>query len=138
MKKQSKKNQLITAIIESGRPWKFTEMQRFIWNLTYPNTPMTRDNRGFWATNFSSGTFAKGHMLGGGTGCIYKTPEGWMAKFYSKEEIAKNKILQITNRIIYKSFAKANTYPHFSSRLFFYEVNYLFNKYGNHILKALS
>jgi hypothetical protein len=85
--KDSIKNKLIAAIIESKRPWKYREIQKWIWNLNYPNEPFTRDQRGYYSTNMSTGFFVNGYLLHSGDGRIYRTNEGYLARWNTKEDV---------------------------------------------------
>jgi len=89
MKKLSVKQQLVDIMIENGNDFRYTDMIKallricrgkdYVYNREY--------DRGFYATNFSSG-YTRGYMVNGGGDCgVYKNEQGrWSAKYYTKAD----------------------------------------------------
>lgn len=102
--KDSRKNKLIKAMIESNRGWRYTEMQQFIWNLNHPNLPFTREQRGYWSNNFLQGPFVKGYMVEGGDGKVYKQGNLWFAKWTTAKESAIDKINSEVAKLTYNCY----------------------------------
>lgn len=84
MKEQSKKDLLISAMIESDRVWSYREMQKFVFKLSYPNAEFTKSERGYWSTNFCASQ--RGYMLSGGNGRVFKVDGGWRARWHTGNE----------------------------------------------------
>ena len=86
MKKVSVKKQLVDFMIENGNDFRYTDMIKAVLRICKgKNYVYNREyDRGFYATNFSSGS--NGYMVNGGGDCgIYKNENGrWSAKYYTK------------------------------------------------------
>lgn len=87
MKKISVKKQLVDFMVSNGNDFRYTDMIKATLRICRgKNYVYTRDDRGFYATNFSKGS--NGYMINGGGDCgVYKNEHGrWSAKFYTKED----------------------------------------------------
>jgi hypothetical protein len=97
MKKITVKKQLVDFMIANGNDFRYTDMIKATLRICRgKNYVYTRADRGFYATNFSSG--ANGYIVNGGGDCgVYKNENGkWSAKYYTR----KDKINYIVNRQI--------------------------------------
>lgn len=113
MNKESRKNKLIKAMIESNRGWRFTEMQQFIYNLNYPGQPFTREQRGYWCANFTNG-----HMNSGGDGRIYKDGKLWYARWHTDQEITLHKVILEIEKLSLNSYMAGMRREMYGPKLF--------------------
>lgn len=88
MKKLSVKKQLVDFMIENGNDFRYTDMIKAVLRICRGKNYVydRRHDRGFYATNFSSGS--NGYMVNGGGDCgVYKNEHGrWSAKYYTKQD----------------------------------------------------
>jgi hypothetical protein len=89
MKKISVKKQLVDFMIANGNDFRYTDMIKATLRICKgKNYEYRREyDRGFYATNFSSGS-THGYMVNGGGDCgVYKNENGrWSAKYYTKSD----------------------------------------------------
>ena len=87
MKKLSVKKQLVDFMIANGNDFRYTDMIKATLRICRgKNYVYTREDRGFYATNFSKGS--NGYIVNGGGDCgVYKNANGkWSAKYYTKSD----------------------------------------------------
>lgn len=87
MKEVSVKKQLVDFMIANGNDFRYTDMIKATLKICRgKNYVYTRQDRGFYGTNFSKGS--NGYMVNGGGDCgVYKNEQGrWSAKYYTKED----------------------------------------------------
>lgn len=98
MKKTSVKAKLVEYMISNGNDFRYTDMIKATLKIVKGQNYEYdyEHDRGFYATNFSSG--ANGYMVNGGGDCgVYKNEQGrWSAKYYTKED----KVNSIINRYL--------------------------------------
>ena len=56
-KKISKSVAILDLIASKPGGMRFTDIQRALWEMTYPDRPFTRELRGYWCTNLLGGTY---------------------------------------------------------------------------------
>ena len=88
MKKISVKKQLVEFMISNGNDFRYTDMIKTVLRICKGKNYIydRKYDRGFYATNFSSGS--NGYMVNGGGDCgVYKNEQGrWSAKYYTKAD----------------------------------------------------
>ena len=97
MKKVSVKKQLVDFMLANGNDFRYTDVIKTLLKICRgKNYVYTREDRGFYATNMSSGS--NGYLVNGGGDCgLYKNENGkWSAKYYTK----KDKINYVIDREI--------------------------------------
>lgn len=62
---ESKSTYILDLIARSGpEGMRFTDIQRTLWSVSHPDTPFTRDLRGYWCTNLLGGSTYHLGLLG--------------------------------------------------------------------------
>lgn len=88
MKKIILKKQLVDFMIANGNDFRYTDVIKAILRINKGKDYVyTRDNRGYYATNLSTG-YCNGYLVRGCGDCgLYKNEhERWSAKYYTKED----------------------------------------------------
>ncbi len=145
MKKVTVKKQIVDFMIANGNDFRYTDVikallrickgKNYVYNREY--------DRGFYATNLSSG-YSRGYLVNGGGDCgLYKNEQGrWSAKYYTKADKI-NYILERQINVLSSLVSKERyVYDNNMNKLSNYQngtkeyselFNYHFSEYRNNV-----
>jgi len=109
--KKTNKQMLVDHMLENGNDFRYTDMVKFVLKLNKgENYEYTREDRGYYSTNFS---FAHdGYMVNGSGKCgIYKNSNGrWSAKYWTAKDKIAIHSKKIMNSLVSQTLRAYRTY----------------------------